>query len=358
MSQVHYERDHYIDFLRGIATLNILLIHTAFWSGSEYVPATVQSICLIIDVPFFFFLSGMVSTHRPSIVKTFQSLLLTYKKYVFFLFFYFVVLIVFASLTGQWEGITIPNLYRYFFFGGHRTSLRGVYYSSWFLPVYFTVALFGAALLDFAQRATKEDKAQYQRILYQLLSISLWGVLYSWVFGKNFVLLPETTLFYMFFFLLGAVCRKARIRRLRVMAVLVLFDIGLMKWFGYYFGWDISSSMQSMKFPPNIVWMLYSCLMIIVALYARDKITVGPKNVFCKIGKISLWFYFSQGLSGSFLFYIAPHLTLPWPLKLTIMYICNLTICLPLVFIVRWMWDHFQRLMKYGKQMWDGITSF
>lgn len=51
-------RNTYIDMLRGIAALGVIAIHTAFWSGQSYTPIWFQSLTLLIDVPFFFFLSG------------------------------------------------------------------------------------------------------------------------------------------------------------------------------------------------------------------------------------------------------------------------------------------------------------
>lgn len=48
------KRDYYLDFLRGIAALNIIIIHTAFWSGEGYVPTIIKNLTLLLDVPFFF----------------------------------------------------------------------------------------------------------------------------------------------------------------------------------------------------------------------------------------------------------------------------------------------------------------
>lgn len=47
------KRDYYINFLRESAAINIIIIHTAFWSGRSYVPTIVQSIALLIDVLLF-----------------------------------------------------------------------------------------------------------------------------------------------------------------------------------------------------------------------------------------------------------------------------------------------------------------
>ena len=67
------KRDLYIDFAKGLATLSIVFIHTAFWSGQLYLPAEVRTLSLLIDVPVFFALSGLTSGNN--VKKTLYRLL-------------------------------------------------------------------------------------------------------------------------------------------------------------------------------------------------------------------------------------------------------------------------------------------
>lgn len=92
------KRDTYLDFMKGVAAINIIMIHTVFWSGESYVPEIVKSMALVLDVPFFFFCSGVGFTYVRSFKKTMLSLLNLYKKYLFFLFFYFICLILFGII--------------------------------------------------------------------------------------------------------------------------------------------------------------------------------------------------------------------------------------------------------------------
>lgn len=66
------EREHYIDLVRGIRAVSIILIHTCFFSGTAYVPMPMRSISLLLDVPAFFFIAGMTTTHvrKDSILTT------------------------------------------------------------------------------------------------------------------------------------------------------------------------------------------------------------------------------------------------------------------------------------------------
>ena len=82
-------RDLYIDFAKGLATLSIIFIHTAFWSGQFYIPAELRVFSLVFDVALFYALSGITS--GANIEKTFYRLLklqITYMIFVTFLFFF------------------------------------------------------------------------------------------------------------------------------------------------------------------------------------------------------------------------------------------------------------------------------
>lgn len=83
------KRDLYIDFAKGLATLSIIFIHTAFWSGQFYIPAEVRVFSLVFDVALFYALSGITS--GSNIEKTLYRLLklqITYMIFVTLLFFY------------------------------------------------------------------------------------------------------------------------------------------------------------------------------------------------------------------------------------------------------------------------------
>lgn len=142
------KRDTYLDFMKGVAAINIIMIHTVFWSGESYVPEIVKSMALVLDVPFFFFCSGVGFTYVRSFKKTMLSLLNLYKKYLFFLFFYFICLILFGIIKKNYDGITLENFVNnMFFLRTENTALRVVMGSVWFMPVYFTVIPIGSYIV-------------------------------------------------------------------------------------------------------------------------------------------------------------------------------------------------------------------
>ena len=84
--QSRAERNNYIDFLRGIASIGIIAIHTAFWSGQSYTPEWFWNLTLLLDVPFFFYLSGWASSYKKSDIKKLVKVYLTYGVNGYFLF--------------------------------------------------------------------------------------------------------------------------------------------------------------------------------------------------------------------------------------------------------------------------------
>lgn len=89
------ERNYNIDFLRGIATIWIIVIHTAWWSGASYLPAWFSNLTLLLDVPVFMFISGVSFNYVNSIMKNLKGLIAQWKKWLYFLVFYSLILLVF-----------------------------------------------------------------------------------------------------------------------------------------------------------------------------------------------------------------------------------------------------------------------
>ncbi len=347
--KVENGRDCYLDFLRGVAAVNIIFIHTAFWSGTAYVPVVIQTLTLILDVPFFFFLSGWSFTYTRSFTKSVRSIFLTYMKYVFFLVFYILCLFAVAGLTGLERGLTVENfLGNLFFLRPETTSLPVVMSSMWFLPVYFWVVPIGSVLLWALKRAAETEQAN-ERDLYNILVFVVFaGLLYLYISGKKIDSL-QRILFHLLFFLLGAVYKDLQIRRTSSMLILIVFDVLLMKGIAGYCGWDISHSMQQMKFPPNIIYLLYSLLAVVAALWGK-RYLVCASNLFCRIGRAAIWFYFSQGISSSLLYFVPLPDSLPWYGKLPVMFSVNIAFCVVLVIALAHIWT---RVEVYGAKLKD-----
>lgn len=333
-------RDSSLDLLRGLAALNIVLIHTAFWSGEAYVPRTVASLTLALDVPFFFFLSGWSASYVRTLKKNLLSLVNIYLKYLVFFGGYLALLFAIRELLGRGEGLSAQNLLINLWFQvGESTALPVVMGSIWFMPVYFAVLPLGALLLWLARRLSCGREEWLSLLLGGALAADLAGLAYIWQ-GGSIPLLPQNTLFYLAFFLLGLLCRRAVIPYLSWALGLIAADIALMLLAARKLGLNWRA-MQDMKFPPNIIYFLYSLIAILAALWLRGQIPApSPQNPLCRIGRAALVFYFCQGIGGSALMPLLPRVDLVWYLKLPAAYCVNLAVtlvCVCLLSMLYWL---------------------
>lgn len=77
-------RDYNLDFFKGLASISIVFIHTAFYSGETYIPGIMRMICLLVDVPLFVFLSGWGLSYNKDYKKIFYGMINTWVKWILF----------------------------------------------------------------------------------------------------------------------------------------------------------------------------------------------------------------------------------------------------------------------------------
>lgn len=77
------ERDEKLDFYRGLAILNIVCIHTCFFSGQSYLPDILRTLCLLYDVPILVFLAGRSAQYRSDFAATFWGLIKIWIEWMF-----------------------------------------------------------------------------------------------------------------------------------------------------------------------------------------------------------------------------------------------------------------------------------
>lgn len=330
-------RDLYIDFAKGMATLSIIFIHTAFWSGQFYIPAEVRVFSLVFDVALFYALSGITS--GSNIEKTFYRLLklqITYMIFVTFLFFldYFfkVFGLTFFSMewlqsfystfgskyaaTGvsdvpQWQSLGNWYLHQY----TNADTFPVVMGSFWYLKVYFILAVFGVLILRFFPKHIN------------------WFIGLCLVLTLLFNIFPEYypggqvgyVAFYLAIFLIANRMRRKKIQD-RFVPVLYTIVAAALIWMFWYYGSDIFYKINKNKFPPKIpyiIWSLFSLTTLFV-LYNRLKIT--KENFVTHIGKNAIFFYFAQGISSSLVYFVVVPLkeNMPWWILMMLIYIVNI----------------------------------
>lgn len=315
-------RNTYIDMLRGIAALGIISIHTAFWSGESYTPIWFRSVTLMLDVPFFFFLSGWGSSCRDgNVFKAAKSLWRIWLKWIFFISVLEAVCLfgqyLFIGHKNDWGGAAnARELVRNYMFQGSFTGFPVVLGSVWFIPYYFIVVLFNTVIL-----LGKREDAAFKKLYCILLAVlSIWVNFGNYFFGVNI-----NVLFYGFFWMLGYLRSEIKIQTFPRLAAVLIFCAAGYVCSGYVL--ELSwIDIQSAKFPPSIMYAFSSLVFIAIAVYLEPYIKKHNRWL-VHIGQNAVFYFFGQGVGSSFIFHIVHRLNVSnWFLKWMAVYLCNLVI--------------------------------
>lgn len=327
------QRNYYLDFLRGLAAINVIVIHTCFWSGESYVPTIVKSLSLLLDVPFFFFLAGWSRSYSPTFKRTIHSLIDLYGKYVFFITCYFILLIPQCQTGG------VNNYLAYLSFVNlEPTKFFVIMGSMWFMPVYFTVVPFCMLVINGINKSGNDTT----RLLKQFILICF--ILFVWnQSGMGYLFLSREMLFYSVFFLLGYLLKETKINSIKLFFFIEVFLISVAIALAKLMGVDISN-IQSLKFPPHIIYMILSMLAITIALFFKEKVYPSKSNFFVWVGKNAIWFYFAQGIASTVIYKLVERLLCVWYIKLPICIITNICLTLMVVCIIKWLYSYVQKV--------------
>jgi fucose 4-O-acetylase-like acetyltransferase len=330
-------RDLYIDFAKGLATLSIIFIHTAFWSGQLYIPSEVRVFSLVFDVALFYALSGITSS--SNIEKTLYRLLklqITYMIFVTFLFFldyFFKVfgltffslewLQTFYSTFGSkyaatsistvplWENLGNWYLHQY----TNADTFPVVMGSFWYLRVYFILTVFGVLILRF-----------FPKHINWFIGICVGLTLL-------FNILPEIypsgqvgyVAFYMTVFL---VANKMRGKTIPVKMIPVLYSIVALAliWMFWDYGNDIFYKINRNKFPPKIPYIIWASFSLVTLFVFYNRLKITKESFVTHIGKNAIFFYFAQGISSSLIYFLVVPLkeNISWWVLMIIVYVINI----------------------------------
>ena len=312
---IKQERNYSIDFLRGIAVISIIAIHTAWWSGQGYLPAWFSNLFLLIDVPVFIFISGISFSYHESVLKTIKGIVIQWKKWIFFLGLYSAILIIFWR-----NSFHIKYLVNWIFYRFPATNpLRVVSGSIWFIPMYMVVSILCALIISTYKKS--ESNIAFKYILLLMLLIA--GMCSN---SSNFAFLNSTTAIFSFIFLLGYYASSNKIQDIYK---LIMYEIDTLIVIYLVFksnGYKLES-IQSLKFPATIYYMLVSFISIFLFWYLKDQIKIKKNNPINYLGKNAIFFYYSQGIGSSLLFLIRDKITLSnIYIKFIILLIINLII--------------------------------
>lgn len=331
MENFKKDRNYYIDLIRGLAALSVILIHTAFHSGTYYVPKIVREFTLLFDVPVFIFLAGWAYSYVQNQKKYIKGLISLHFKHCIYLVIIFILILIANIWIQTPNPVNIKNLldwitYRY----SHTNPFPSVKNSLWFFPMYFVVVFAALAVINFTKRNT----------LKTICILSVFAILINYLnptlYNAQIALGVDsrTFIFYIFFFLLGYLQKDSNLSfklflGLNIMNILLLITL-------YNFEQIQIFEMQKNKFPPSIIYLIWSLFGIYAIIFFKKYFkNLSHKNPLVKLGQNAIYIFFAQGISSSLLYYIHPKISLIWYLKFPLMFIINLILAILIMFVLK-----------------------
>lgn len=356
------KRDLYIDFVKGLATLSVVFIHTTFWSGQGYVSPEMRVLSLLFDVPIFFALSGFTSS--GNVEKTFYRLLklqITYMIFVTGLFFadsIFKVLFqfftdaetyhqFFLTFGTKYTENTLSAPFDWRVLGNwwvHQYSNADVFPvvmgSFWYLKIYYIITILGVLVLRFFPR-------HISWIIGGCIALTL-----VFNFVPNYY--PSGQVGYVAFYLavfLVAFQLKGKSLKLKPILFLIIGGLASYGFLFYYYGTEIFYLINKQKFPPKIPYIIWSFLSLILVFVWYHRLRIHRESVITYIGKNAIFFYFAQGISSSLVYFIIPYFkgNMHWSLLLIIIFIINVILAFFLVKFLREMDNLGWKILQFLK---------
>ena len=320
MENIKRNRNYYIDNIRGLAIISVIFIYTVFWSGSSYVPEYMRNLALLIDVPIFFLLTGMLM----SIIKNINPI----KQITKLIFSFFILVLVYQIL---FRDINVNNLFSALFFNNAILDKFPVVSGSyWFVPVY-TMALLISYMLIKQYSAKKLFVVIFLIFFYYLFT-------YFIKIEINFYNFNYSILFFISCILLGYLGATKKYKYLYIILSLISLSIYLSK----------KIVLQNYKFPVGIPYVVASMVSLFLILHFFHKSTFLNLKIpiLSFVGCNSLYFYMSEGIGASILFYILPFVKFSWQLKMIFAFIVNTTISLVLGYFFIWIEKQFNNIIR------------
>lgn len=339
ISLLSSDRNEYIDYLRGIAALSIIVIHTSFWYGQSYTPEWFQNLSLFVDVPFFFYLSGWGSSYgKPNIIKTGKSLITIHIKWIFFVTILAIICFILQKNGLYFQGIVDSrDLLNNYMFHPSFAGFPVIAGSIWFIPYYFFIMIINTTILMQIYNSPNE---------YKLKNFYMWFLLYLfvWTQYQNFTLGLDLRYFsfYSFFWMLGY-NRIGQTKKLSHLMLCILFCITAIAVTSHSLNFAIYD-IQSAKFPPTTKWLFVSIVVIFIAKHIETKIK--SLNLFLiHIGQNSIFYFFAQGIGSSMLYSVGDYIpAYHWFFRWLITLVINIAITICIAEMLSYAYNRLSRI--------------
>ena len=257
------ERDQTIDRLRGLAMLWVIVVHALYWGDffdNHYI--NLLKSFFLFEMPLFFFVTG-ASNSFSKMDDYFKYVQRRYSRILIPYWFFSVICaglsIAYFELT---EGITFSKSVIVLFswlipFDCQITSLPYLTWALWFIPVYLCVVL----VIPLFKRMRESSYARCCAVVLIIIFLTTCLFNLGWI---------QNVAFYSFWTYMGLFYRDIMLRinqqnfRKKIGWIIIVGAVVLFVLF--MLGWPID--MQYNKFPPNIMFGIFSIIMMSLVFLA------------------------------------------------------------------------------------------
>lgn len=264
------KRDKTIDIIRVFGLIWVMLVHSIFWINFGFFNSFWQVFVrfLLFEMPIMFFVSGAsnaktsAKTPREFYKKRFLRILVPYLTYLTFVVIFTTVIDYFRGAPLLSEFVKLRNWYNFFV---HNMSISGTSHlmgALWFVSIYLAVILIFPWLKQFYDHCQDDSKKFLPLVGLTALFVGANLVNFR---ACGFV---RTILFYSIWMYAGLFYERLNFKnsqgkiRWLALGLVLLPVIYLISRKGHF-----SLIMQYNKFPPNILFLIYS-ISAMAILYA------------------------------------------------------------------------------------------
>lgn len=121
--------------------------------------------------------------------------------------------------------------------------------------------------------------------------------------NNNFLFFDNYISFYSLIYLLGYILHNYQLKDLKQLLLLegINFFIMILVFLAFNIG---IKDIQNIKFPPALPYLFFSAISLLLFWYLKDHLKIKENNKINYIGKNAIFYYFSQGISSSFIYYL------------------------------------------------------
>lgn len=249
------KRDKNIDYLRTFAMMLVIIIHVLYFGeffDNEYV--NIIKSFFLFEMPLFFFITGASNELSKSknyfefVCKRFKRILIPYWIFAFVFSILSIIKFSVESKISLIKGICI-FLSWILPLDMQKTSISYITNTIWFIPVYLSIILI-VPLLKKIKKSSKKFE-----FIFVLLIIFFITALFKMGWIQNFTFYTFWTYIGLFYYDIKDLLKQKKLNIYLIISIILGFITMILLFFN-----GQSLDMQINKFPPNIMFFVFSII--------------------------------------------------------------------------------------------------